>query len=72
MQEKLKEMLLVIRPPEIKERIPTKDLSYILTEMGYEFLTSKAEDIAAILDEEKQGFFNPDDLVEHLMTNYLA
>ena len=45
MQEKLKEMLLVVRPTEGNGLIPVNELESILTQIGYDFLLGKLEEI---------------------------
>lgn len=70
MQDKLLEMLLVVRPTSGNGVIPLQELDYILPALGYDFLVDKADDIAAQLDQSGSGCFHQDDLVEYLLQNY--
>lgn len=68
MQAKLKEMVSVIRP-SIGGQIPTSELENILSELGFEYLTIKSEEITAQLDPQGSGLFNQDEFVDYLMNH---
>lgn len=47
MQEKLKEMVMVVRPTSGNGIIPTAEIETILPQLGFDFLTLKTGDIIA-------------------------
>lgn len=57
MQEKLKEMLMVVRPTEGNGLIPVNELESILSQIGYDFLLSRLEELIQLLDQSGSGFF---------------
>eukprot|EP00347_Sterkiella_histriomuscorum_P006232 403353559 len=69
MQEKLREMLMVVRPTaEGNGLIPITELESILTQIGYDFLIAKLEEIIGVLDQSQSGYFYQDELIEYLLT----
>lgn len=72
MRDKLKEMILVVRPTKGDGRIPIGELSSILFKIGFDFLTEKTSDLTHTLDPSRTGYFQQDDLIDLLMKDYIG
>ncbi|CDW84173.1 calmodulin-like protein 6 [Stylonychia lemnae] len=70
MQDKIKEMILVVRPTQGNGLIPLNELESILVQIGFDFLTNQLDEINQVLDQSDSGFFYQDDLVEYLYNNH--
>lgn len=70
MQERLKEMIMVVRPTAGNGMIPLNELDTILQQIGYDFLLDKRKEISKLLDQGGSGFFDQDELVDYLATHH--
>jgi hypothetical protein len=57
LSKKLKEMILIVRPTNGNGIIPIQELEFVLSGLGFDYLSMKSEEIGRFLDSSRTVCF---------------